>query len=128
MSRNTTRKTVQLRQQSLRHTSVHTCILLLFNRVTRRFALCIKYNQYAQPQKGVTKGATKYMSYKSASRVRTKVKRSREVTHIQCSEGIFTDDDQSISFRKESVQELRGFCCSGGWISTWSGTNTDNTE
>lgn len=39
------------------------CILLLFNTVvTRRYALCIRYNQYAQPQKCVTKVATNYMA------------------------------------------------------------------
>lgn len=38
-------------------------MLLRFNTVvTRRYALCIKYNQYAQPQKCVTKVATNYMA------------------------------------------------------------------
>lgn len=37
--------------------------LLPFNTVvTRRYALCIKYNQYARPQKCVTKVATNYMA------------------------------------------------------------------
>lgn len=59
----------------------HECILLPFNTVvTRRYALCIKYNQYAQPQKCVTKVATNYMAiylffknYKSASSERAKI-------------------------------------------------------
>lgn len=41
-------------------TWIHTCILLLFNTVvTRRYALCIKYNQYAQPQKICHQGSYK---------------------------------------------------------------------
>lgn len=41
-------------------TWIHTWILLLFNTVvTRRYALCIKYNQYAQPQKICHQGSYK---------------------------------------------------------------------
>lgn len=37
----------------------------------------------------------KFKSYKSASRVRTKIIRSREVMHIQCSGGISTNNYRS---------------------------------
>lgn len=79
-------------------TGLSQCISLPFNTgVTRPYALCIKYNQYAQPQKCVTKVATNYMAIYLFQELQISIQQKSkghyeagELMHIQSSGGIYT--------------------------------------
>lgn len=79
-------------------TGLHQYILLPFNTVvTRPYAFCIMYNQYAQPQKCVTKVATNYMAIYLFQELQISIQRKSkshyeagELMHIQSSWGIYT--------------------------------------